>query len=357
MEKIEELRARKRELLARKKYELDLQTRGEGDRLALFMVQEELLDVSDQLRALTSGRRHSGGRTPADWAKDRQQYLSWRQADTALDEEIDRGRARMGQAAVKGLDRLSARQRELLAMHLEGQSGKEIAAALGVNKSTVSRTLARAKKALRQETERAAAGTRLRENSDRVDLRDPSAAGTVLLALTPKQTVYFYLYYSERLTLRAIEELTGTHHSAVFRTLRRALRNIGQLLGTEAETVLEHPEALDELAWQAYCQLEEHPELVPEGVQVPIPAPVRCRSPEQQSRKETPVPAAVSVFVKRRAKRNTPPGRLLAALLERRRERAGFPVLRWLETIFSTLSRRLRKHRKGGSVIWTTNAY
>ena len=36
---IEELRVRKRELLARKKYELDLQARGEGDNLALFMVR------------------------------------------------------------------------------------------------------------------------------------------------------------------------------------------------------------------------------------------------------------------------------------------------------------------------------
>ena len=56
MANIEALRARKRELLARKKYELELQARGEGDNLALFMVNEELLDVNDQLRALTSGR-------------------------------------------------------------------------------------------------------------------------------------------------------------------------------------------------------------------------------------------------------------------------------------------------------------
>ena len=49
---IDELKARKRELMARKKYELELQERGEGDNFALFMVNEELLDVNAQLRAI-----------------------------------------------------------------------------------------------------------------------------------------------------------------------------------------------------------------------------------------------------------------------------------------------------------------
>lgn len=43
---IDELKARKQELMARKKYELELQERGEGDNMALFMVNEELLDVN-----------------------------------------------------------------------------------------------------------------------------------------------------------------------------------------------------------------------------------------------------------------------------------------------------------------------
>ena len=93
---IDELRARKRELLARKRHELELQARGEGDNLALFMVREELGDVNDQLRALTAGRRQRGGQTAAaDYTKDRQQYLDWRREDTALDGEIDEGRARL----------------------------------------------------------------------------------------------------------------------------------------------------------------------------------------------------------------------------------------------------------------------
>ena len=49
---IDELRARKQELLAREKYEVELQEQGKGDNFALFMVNEELLDVNAQLRAI-----------------------------------------------------------------------------------------------------------------------------------------------------------------------------------------------------------------------------------------------------------------------------------------------------------------
>lgn len=60
---IDELKARKRELMARKKYELELQERGEGDNFALFMVNEELLDVNAQLRAIVpAGKRVQFGR-------------------------------------------------------------------------------------------------------------------------------------------------------------------------------------------------------------------------------------------------------------------------------------------------------
>ena len=82
---IDELKARKRELMARKKYELELQERGEGDNFALFMVNEELLDVNAQLRAIvpTGKRVHFGrkGRASssldayAQNSGDRQQFI------------------------------------------------------------------------------------------------------------------------------------------------------------------------------------------------------------------------------------------------------------------------------------------
>jgi len=343
---IEELRVRKRELLARKKYELDLQARGEGDNLALFMVREELGDVNDQLKALTAGRRQRGGQTAAsDYTKNRQQYLDWRREDTALDGEIDEGRARLKAAAVHGLDLLTPRQREKFELYLSGRNIPEIAGDLGVNKSTVSRSIALAKKKLREETERAMTEARLRGDSARVDLMDPAALKAVMLALTPKQMVYFYLYYSEWLTLREIGELTGTDHAAISRTLRRALRNIGTLLGGQ-DTVLENPEALDELAYQAYCELDLHPEFVPEGVQMPQAAAPRKRR-EQKGPSRVPAMADISVLVRGRysRKKRKPPGKLLSALLTRREDPAKGSMFQWLEAVFAAFLGRLRKHK------------
>ncbi len=341
---IEELRARKRELLARKRYELELQARGEGDNLALFMVREELGDVNDQLRTLTAGRRQRGGQTAAaDYTKDCQQYLDWRREDTALDGEIGEGRARLAAAAVHGLDLLTPRQREMIKLYLDGRSGKEIAALLCVNKSTVSRSLAKAKKKLREEAERAMTETRLRGEKALVDLANPEALRAVMLAMTPKQTVYFYLYYSECLSLREIGELTGTDHAAISRTLRRALRNVSTLLGGQ-DAILEHPEALDELAYQAYCELGDHPELVPEGIHIPHAAlPPKQRGTRAKGR--IPLPAEISIRVrgKRRRKRGKPPGKLLSVLLERRDARPGGSVFQWLTAVFEACRRKLKK--------------
>ena len=343
---IEELRVRKRELLARKKYELDLQARGEGDNLALFMVREELGDVNDQLKALTVGRRNRGPQTAAsDYTKNRQQYLDWRREDTALDGEIDEGRARLKAAAVHGLDLLTPRQREMFELYLSGRNMPEIAGDLGVNESTVSRSISRAKKRLREETERAMTEAKLRGDSARVDLLDPAALKAVMLALTPKQMVYFYLYYSEWLTLREIGELTGTDHAAISRTLRRALRNIGTLMGGQ-DTVLENPEALDEVAYQVFCELELHPELVPEGVQMPqAAAPRKLRGQKGPSR--IPAMADISVLVRGRysRKKRKPPGKLLSALLERREGQAKDSMFQWLEAVFAAFLGRLRKHK------------
>ncbi len=339
---IEELRARKRELLAQKKYELDLQARGEGDNLALFMVNEALLDVGDQLRALTSGRRKQGGQTAADYAKDRQQYQSWRREEQSLDDEIDEGRAKMKAAAVHGLDLLTPRQREMFQLHLSGRNIPEIARDLGVDKSTVSRTIARAKKRLREETLRAITEAKLLERSARVDLQDLAAAKAVLLAMSPKQTVYFYLYYSECLTMREIGALTGTSHAAISRTLRRALRNIGALLGGQ-DTVLDHPEALDELAYQAYCELEAHPELIPRGV----PAPRPYQPPERHGpRPQSYIPPMSAATITIRRGRMKPPGKLLEALRARLENQGGVSIRQRLEVFFAAW-RRLLKRKKG----------
>lgn len=322
------LRARKRELLARKKYELALQAAGRGDSLALFMVNEELLDVNAQLRALTPHRRVGASSGGADgWAMDRQQYLNWRR------EEPEEGRAGLRQMAVRGMDLLPPRQREVLALHLEGKSEAEIAGTLGVGRSTVCRSLARAKSRVRRETERAITAEKC--SGCCIDLADPEMAKAVLRVLTPTQMVYFYLYYAEWLSLREIGALLGVDHSTILRTLRRALGNIGKLLG-EREAVLEHPEALDQLAYQVYCHLEEHPELLPSDA----PRPKAYHPGAPQRSHGTPVPASlrglcISVRGGRRG------GRLLSILLERCRTGGG--VLRWLAGVFTQLLKGIQR--------------
>ncbi len=342
---IDQLRARKRELLARKKYEEQLQAAGEGDNLALFMVKEELLDVNDQLKALTAGRRKSGGRAvSADFARDRQQYMDWRRQEMSLDSEIKEGRSCMKAAAVHGLDLLSPHQREVLELYLAGQTVTQISTLRGVNQSTVSRTLARAKKRVREETERALVAQRIQVGEKRVDLNDPTAAKAVLLAMTPKQTVYFYLYYSEYQTLREISALTGTDHTAVMRTIRRALRNIAKLLGGQA-ALLEHPEALEDLAYQAYCEIEDHPELLPESIPKPVAyCPARDMSPSKQEKllRMEDIPIRIRREVMRARK---PPGKLLAALLARQ-DQTRMGIFQWLEAIFTAFQRKLRKKKK-----------
>lgn len=338
---VDELRTRKRELQAK--------LEREEDALALSTLREELLDVSAHLKALTGGSPKRPRRVDAaSYTKDHQQYLNWRREDTALDDENDDHHARMRQAAVNGMDLLPPRQRETLEMYLAGKNMPAIAAELGVNCSTVSRNIRRAKKNLREETERAMEQHKLLTtgaplaDSLTVDLWDPAAARAVLLALTPMQAVYFYLYYSECLPMPEIAALTGTNRSTVSRTCRRALRRIGVLLGGQ-DVVLEHPEALGELAYQAYCRLGEHPELLTEALPAPVPGLTHRKQRPGISREP---PAMCCLPIRVRQARRGERGKLLSALLERQGTEDYPQIHRWLEVIFAVLLNGLQ--RPGG---------
>ena len=76
---VDELKARRKELLAQKKELCD------GGSEALFMVEEELMDVNAHLRALTPGQRigSKGGRVQVGLATDHQQFTDWAQEDQA----------------------------------------------------------------------------------------------------------------------------------------------------------------------------------------------------------------------------------------------------------------------------------
>lgn len=152
---IEELRSRHRELLARKKEELALQAEGRGDNLALFMVQEELLEVNAQLRALTPQRRVGGRRiSHSDYLPDHQQFMDWDRENHSLDDEIEDGHQAMLRAVTRSWEVLTPKQRQIMELSQAGATQEQIAIRLGVNKSTVSRTLGRAKRSMREETER-----------------------------------------------------------------------------------------------------------------------------------------------------------------------------------------------------------
>ena len=153
---IDELKARKRELMARKKYELELQERGEGDNMALFMVNEELLDVNAQLRALApAGKRPKFGRRGrtvhasygdrgAPLVSDRQQFIDWARQDA--DEDAAESRIALRKMLRSELESVTGRQRQVLLMYAEGLRVTDIAGQLRIDKSTASRTLQRAKK-------------------------------------------------------------------------------------------------------------------------------------------------------------------------------------------------------------------
>lgn len=343
---IDQLRERRRELLGRKQYELELQAKGEGDNLALFMVEEELLDINAQLRSLRPGhrvgqRRSAGG----DIAIDHQQYQDWAQQDQSADDEGTR--SAMIRAAPQSLALLPRRQREIWDLRQAGLTMKEIARRLGINKSTVSRLLSRARRTMGEDIRQTAALSRI--DLSRVDMADRETAQLVLAAVTPRQAAYLYLYYAEWLTLREIERLTGTNYTAVCRTIQRGLRNISGALGCQ-EAVLVNMEALDELAYSVYRELQEEDVVVPPALR---PARVRGSKDGRSYQQEAvTVPAGLTICGAggrwswaegRQGSRPLQRGRLYTALLQRMRRAEGPPVYRWLVTVFQRLTGRFRR--------------
>lgn len=325
---IDQLRARKRELLERRQ-----RLEQEGDKLALALVREELLDVNAQLRTLTHGRRRRGRDTAGKWESDKKQYEDWA---VRMDDSEEQARAALRERTAASLEELTEKQREVLELYASGMNVIQIAEKLGVNKSTVSRNLSRAKKNAAGTIQLAVEGEKLLAGADSVDLSREDALRAVVLSLTTKQLVYFYLYYSEGLTLREVEELTGTDHTSVCRTIKRALLRLDRLFPGGA--ILENQEALDEAAYWVWRELDAHPELSPE----PVLALVRKPRPAGYYRKYDHTTADVKPHVMvRRAKRQAP-GKLLAALLERK----GSGLFRWLERVFEVLRRKLKGRKR-----------
>lgn len=328
MTTINDLRTRKRELLERRQ-----RLEQDGDKLALALVREELLDVNAQLRALTGHRVKRRKDTGLQSEADRKQLRDWEQAEAG--EEADGHHTALLDAAKGSLEELTGRQREVLELYSSGMNVIQIAEKLGVNKSTVSRNLSRAKKHASETIQLAVEGERLLAGADSVDLSREDALRAVVLSLTPKQLVYFYLYYSEGLTLREVEELTGTDHTSVCRTIKRALLRLDQLFPDGA--ILDHPEAVDEAAYLAWTELDTHPELIQE----PVLALVRKPRPEGCRWKYDNKAGAAAPGVTVRRTEGKTHGKLLVTLLERK----GSGLFWWLEHIFDTLKQKWKEIR------------
>lgn len=182
-EKIDALRQRHSELLAQ-----IAEARDNGaDELEIEMLREELANVQAMLHAIAPRRAKAPrARTVSMAAQaenggemslgDRAQFLSWEQADNSLDDEIESGRKQMLSAAQRGLEALTERQRKVLELNRDGASVTEIAKRLGIGKSTVSRTLSRAKKAVREEVELTMAQAALSGQTE-LDLADREKIG------------------------------------------------------------------------------------------------------------------------------------------------------------------------------------
>ena len=376
---IDELRARKRELLARKKYEQDLLDQGKGDNFALFMVNEELLDVNAQLRAIgpaSKGRKFgSHGRVVhADYgsrynAGDHQQFLKWVREETGIDEDAEEEnaeRAVMRAVLNSGIMSVTGRQRMILNMWSEGATVTEVANLLKVGNSTVSRTLGRAKKNVQRIAERRLVIEKNRE-WDHLDVSDPEVGKVIMSALTPHQAVCFYLYYSEWLSTREISRLTGTDASSICRTVQRAVARITDLLG-ENIAVLDNVEALDDLVYAVYCGLSGQGDAVPEEVRSRAPRLPseeyrrRRSSPEEPFFREADLAPAVKVRTKfksihRGRLRLDQHGKLYQQLCEQfaaggdaddERGRWEHPIARWLIKIFKVITSPNKKKQGGG---------
>lgn len=329
---LDELRARKRLLLEQKR-----EAEEAGDKWEAAFVHEELLGINAQLRAITGKRQKLRQRdTSSQQAIDRKQFEDWQHREDT--ERTNGEREALREKAAASLECLTPRQREVLELCSQGMNGTDIAAKLGVDKSTACRTLARAKKkaadAVRMSLEKEAALA----GSTVADMRRDEALRAVIRRLTAKQLMYFYLYYSEGLTLREIGALTGTDHSSICRTLKRALIHLDKLFPGGA--ILEHPEALDEAAYWAWAELDTHPELAPEPVQELIKNQKRHPAEYYRKYRKQFVQADPAVIVRR--DKPEKPGRLLAALLERREN----GLLQWLERVFEALRRKWRGEHK-----------
>ena len=321
---IEELRQRQQELLAQKELELERKARGESNDLELFVINEELLDVTAQIRALSPASWKWGRgkitRNIVDFNKgassiDSALYSAWLNDNWSLNDEIDEERAQLLKTAKTALSLMTPRQREFLELQTKGINCTQIAGELGLDRSGVACTVRRAKKSAR------AAADWLQNGGQIISLEDPGVMEKVLVALSPWQAAHFYLFYSEGWTGQKIADLTGNLPANIDRYTRVARYRLSAALGGE-NIALTHTEALDKPAYQMYCELKANPELIPQYIPVPQ------------------YPQGPPIKILKSEKKDGSPGKLYAALADH-----GPEMVQDMALIFTAIRRKLKHDR------------
>ena len=176
-----------------------------------------------------------------------------RWTDLGIEPDDEDKKARLMRCLKRGKAACSPRQQEMLDLFLQGKSMPEIAKAIGVDKSTVWKTLKRAKKTIneiegdmRNEERAKALGV--------IDFSSREVAEDILSSLTETQAVYLYLYYGEWLSLRDIGELLDKGHVSVCRGVHRAVKRIREKYNDNEDLMLCGVEDLEPLLYEIYQQ-------------------------------------------------------------------------------------------------------
>ena len=372
---VDELKARRKELLAQKKELCD------GGSEALFMVEEELMDVNAHLRALTPGQRigSKGGRVQVGLATDHQQFTDWAQEDQAgTDEGVDY-RAAMVEALAESKDLMTETQWRVFELWATGMAVNQIAVKLGLNRGSVSRTLGRARARIQESASFRMAAARAQlpvRPVMEIDLSDKEIFKVILPSLTEVQIVYLYLYYGEFLSCPEIALLINRNISTVSRTLHRAIKSIADSFDA-VRVYITGMYALGDIAYRFYVgsnDLDELPieptpkqpcwgqetlkqqfHVTPRILQHPNPPPpTSVPTPIEEPRLDwTPNPhqlkEPVNTSLSRIETVKDGPrfGKLLSALLERRRVCGAKKevIFDWLCRIFGSFVGWLGKKR------------
>lgn len=255
-EKRDKLLNRKAELLQQKTELIAEMEAGKTDKFPLFFLNEELMDINAQLRVMKQGhakaKRQSVG-SNKNRASDWQQFIEWDRREHSYDEEVNDAHQVLVDTVLQAEKLLTPRQAEIYAMWSQGISMTAISVAMGIDKSTISRTVTRSKKRIREDAEKRL--SLLRMESTTVDLSDDRIARLALSCITAHQAICIYLYYGEWLTLRECGNLLSLDHTSILRTVQRGMESISNFFG--GEVTMENVDCIGELAYQEYLAKED----------------------------------------------------------------------------------------------------